>query len=196
MIADIIDPAASGKSVHDELAKFIRDEYPWEAETADFMIPLSDSALNLKLSELRLRSETGATIVAIYRDTESIANPSADMALAPGDVLLVLGNKAQIQSALAFLQKKAKEPLSAKASAEKLPKTLPFTVTADLACVGKSMEELKLKRRSGATILGIQKYDQVIHNPTGGMVTEEGDILMLFGWPEQLEAASVYLSTK
>jgi K+/H+ antiporter YhaU regulatory subunit KhtT len=180
--------------VHDNLAKFIREEYPWEAETADFMIPFTESGLNQKLSVLRLRSETGATIVAIYRDTESIANPSADMKLAPGDVLLILGSGEQVRSALAFLQKKAREPISASSSNEGLPKTLPFQVAAGFSCVGKTIEDLKLKRRSGTTILGIQKGDQVVHNPTSGTVIEEGDVLMLFGWPDQISTASDYLS--
>lgn len=195
MVADIIDPAeAGGKSVREDLAKFIREEYPWEVETEDFMIPLNESALNQKLSELRLRSETGATIVSIYRDEESISNPSADIKLMAGDVLLLLGNKEQIKSATAFLQKKAKESLPNEPQREGMPKTQPFQLVSESNCVGKTIEEIKLKRRSGATILGLQKGDQVIHNPRSEVVMEEGDTLMLFGWPEQLEAAIRYLS--
>ena len=197
IISDIIDPGTVGKTAHDDLVKFIRDEYPWEVETADYLVPFNESALNQKLSDLRLRSATGASIMAIYRDELSIPNPSADVKLVSGDVLLILGDKEQIKSAIEFLQKKAKEPLPIGPQKEGVPpKTQPFQVGPGLVCVGKTIEEVRLKRKSGATILGIQKGDQVMHNPGKETVIEEGDMLMLFGLPDQLEAACAYLSSK
>jgi CPA2 family monovalent cation:H+ antiporter-2 len=193
MITEIINPDTAGKITHDELVKFIRQEYPWEVETDDFLIPYTESALTQKLSELRLRSETGATIVSIYRDEESIPNPSADTQLKSGDVLLILGTKEQVKDAISFLQKKAQEAFPATPSRQGVPKTQSFHVRSGLSCIGKTIGEIKLKRRSGATILGIQKAEQIIHNPNGEMLIEEGDVLMLFGWPDQLQTASDYL---
>lgn len=194
VIADIVDLDTAPKNAPADLAKFIREEYPWEVETVDFLVPLNDSALNQKLSELRLRSATGATVVGIYRDDLSIPNPSADTVIAPGDVLLILGDKEQIRAAVEFLQNQARRPLPPRQAHEGVPRTRAFQVTAPSVCAGKTIEELKLKRRSGATILGLQKGEQVIHNPKSEVVIEEGDTLMLFGWPEQLDAAVRFLS--
>ena len=55
------------------------------------------------ISELRLRSITGVTIIGIERDGKSIVNPEADEELAAGDKLLLLGYDKQINAAKEFL---------------------------------------------------------------------------------------------
>lgn len=107
---DLGSPSPAERLAHDRLARLIREEYPWEVETADLLLPFSESAVNTTISELRLRNETGATIAAIYRDTAAIPNPASDIRLMPGDVLLLMGDKAQVKAALAYLQQKIKEP--------------------------------------------------------------------------------------
>ncbi len=48
------------------------------------------------IRELRLRERAGASIVAIYREGQHIANPGPDLELCAHDVLVLLGNKDQL----------------------------------------------------------------------------------------------------
>lgn len=47
------------------------------------------------LAEANLRTETGASILAIHRDGETIANPGGGTVLRPGDTLVALGTRRQ-----------------------------------------------------------------------------------------------------
>ncbi len=102
---------SQAKIAQDALVKLIHDEYPWDVMTQDFLLPYRESAVNQTIQDLKLRSETGATIVAIYRDDKSLLNPAPDMKLMPGDVLLLMGDQNQIRGAVQFLNQKIKRPL-------------------------------------------------------------------------------------
>lgn len=55
------------------------------------------------ISELRLRSETGASIIGIERKGNNIVNPEAYEELEPGDKILLLGYPEQLEDAKKFL---------------------------------------------------------------------------------------------
>jgi len=93
-------------TMQDDLVRLISDHYPWEVETQDFMLPYKKCGLNKTIQDLKLRTETGVSIVAVYRNTESIPNPPPATLLQPGDVILLIGNREQLQNALAFLKRK------------------------------------------------------------------------------------------
>jgi K+/H+ antiporter YhaU regulatory subunit KhtT len=156
------------------------------------LVPLKECALNQRIRDLKLRGATGASIVAVYRDAEAIPNPSPDTKIMPGDVLLLMGDKNQIVLAVEFLKKKIKEPMLG-IRREGSPQTQSFQVPAHSRAAGKTVQELRLRRKTGATILGIQKTIQTINNPSGDVLIEEGDTLILFGWPDETEAAVQYL---
>ncbi len=57
------------------------------------------------ISELRLRTETGASIVGIERDGTSLVNPAPEEELHAGDDVLLIGNSEQLASARALLSR-------------------------------------------------------------------------------------------
>ncbi|MBI3307490.1 MAG: cation:proton antiporter [Candidatus Omnitrophica bacterium] len=199
MVLEIFDegkglPAKKAKpAAYDDLSKLIQQEYPWEVQTEDFLLPYQPSAVNQSLGDLRLRSETGASIVAIYRDEESIPNPSPETKLLPGDVLLLMGDRDQIKAAVGFLHKKMKEPFKEVAERTGTPKTESFQISAGAACIGKTLKSLKLRRKTGVSVLGVQKAEITINNPDPETLLEAGDTLILFGWPDQITAAKAWL---
>ncbi len=188
-----LDTVAS-QAIHGELVKLIREEYPMDVVTEDFLLPYQPSAANQTLRDLRLRAETGATIVAVYRDEESIPNPPAETRLQPGDVLLLMGDQDQVKAAIQFLNKKIKEPIQAVPKREGVPKTQSFTIVPEYAVVGKTLGEIRLRRKTGATVFGLQKAGISVNSPGPDTLVEAGDVLILFGWPDQLKAAFDYLS--
>lgn len=71
--------------------------------TEEVSITAGAAADGKTLAELRLRELSGASVVALYRQGRHTANPAPDTRLAPGDVVVLLGESAQRQQAAALL---------------------------------------------------------------------------------------------
>lgn len=64
----------------------------------------SDSAWNGRvLGEARIRTETGASVVAVLRRNDAIPSPTPDFRLATGDALIVIGTREGVDAAAAIL---------------------------------------------------------------------------------------------
>jgi TrkA domain protein len=55
------------------------------------------------LGDTRMRTETGASVVAVLRRAEAIPSPAPDFRLAGGDILIVIGTREGVDSAAAIL---------------------------------------------------------------------------------------------
>ena len=194
VIFDQDKPSVEQAGAHKEMIRLISEEYPWAVKTEDFLLPFNECGVNQTIRDLRLRSESGATIVSIYRNNDSIPNPPPETRLLPGDVLLLMGDEEQLKLALRYLFKKVKEPAPAPLSSDTSAKTQSFEVGSSCPVLGKTIREIRLRRKTGATLLGIQKETGSSNNPDPDTVLEEKDVLILFGLPEQLDAAMKYLS--
>lgn len=81
-----------------QLGQFIK------AQTDMFVIRPDSLLATKSLKDLQLRTRTGASVVAIIRNGTSYANPSPDFSLQAGDVLLLLGNTSELESATQYLE--------------------------------------------------------------------------------------------
>ncbi len=61
------------------------------------------ASAGVPLSELGLRSRTGASVVAVVRGAESTLSPKADFALAAGDTAVLVGAPAAVAEAAGLL---------------------------------------------------------------------------------------------
>ncbi|MFF0161001.1 cation:proton antiporter regulatory subunit [Streptomyces sp. NPDC005263] len=55
------------------------------------------------LGDTRMRTETGASVVAVLRRTEAIPSPAPDFRLVGGDTLIVIGTREGVDAAAAIL---------------------------------------------------------------------------------------------
>jgi CPA2 family monovalent cation:H+ antiporter-2 len=78
-----------------------------EAKLQTFAIADNSSARGRFIRELQLRTQTGASIVAIERHGVSIVNPGPDEELQTNDQVLLIGNAAQLEKAQQLLEKKS-----------------------------------------------------------------------------------------
>ena len=76
-----------------------------EAGLLTVRLPENTRAAGKLIGELRLRTETGASIVGIQRDGANIINPGPDEELRIGDEILLLGSEAQLKAANFLLEK-------------------------------------------------------------------------------------------
>ncbi|HBC87212.1 MAG TPA: cation/H(+) antiporter [Lentisphaeria bacterium] len=60
-------------------------------------------SIQKSLRDLRLRGQTGVSVVAIYRDGKHIPNPSPDISILPNDILLIIGNEDERRKAREIL---------------------------------------------------------------------------------------------
>ena len=70
-----------------------------EANLETMSIGANSPAVGKFIRELALRTRTGASIVGIQRNGERIINPGPDEELHPGDEILLLGTRAQLDAA-------------------------------------------------------------------------------------------------
>src|SRR6266550_1147870 len=73
------------------------------ASLRSIMISPGSPVAGKLIGELRLRSETGASVVGIERDGSSVLNPGPDEELRPGDSVLLLGSGEQLRTAAVLL---------------------------------------------------------------------------------------------
>ena len=75
--------------------------------TETFLIEQGSPAIGVAIRDLRLRSETGVSIIALVRDGTPNVNPDPTVEIAIGDVVVLLGSHAELESAMARLAPRA-----------------------------------------------------------------------------------------
>ncbi|MEK6759376.1 MAG: TrkA C-terminal domain-containing protein, partial [Deltaproteobacteria bacterium] len=72
-----------------------------------------------------------------------------------------------------------------------LEKTLMDTFYVDGACsvAGKTLSELDLRKKTGASIIAVIRRGEAKSNPTASFIIEDGDILVVLGSHAQLNGA-------
>ncbi|MGB9965374.1 cation:proton antiporter regulatory subunit [Halobacterium sp. CBA1126] len=88
---------------------------PAESETADvpvgdgriewFDVPADSPLAGSSVADSALRTETGATLLAIQRGSDTIANPDPGEVIEPGDVLVTLGTQEEQRGLGALVNK-------------------------------------------------------------------------------------------
>jgi CPA2 family monovalent cation:H+ antiporter-2 len=102
--------------------------------------------------------------------------------------------------ALAALNPRAAQPPSAPSIDEQLRALVPglgdacaFRVAAGAAVVGRSLKQIALRGRSGATIIAIQREPEGTVYPSADEILRAGDLLVLTGSQESVSAAKQLL---
>ncbi|WP_336002497.1 cation:proton antiporter regulatory subunit [Halorientalis halophila] len=96
--------SVAGKQAR-QLGSIIEGAFFQPVETDEVQVPLGDAFIEwldlapdselvgLTLSEADLRQETGVSVLAVQRESETFPNPGPDFSLAAGDVLVTLGTR-------------------------------------------------------------------------------------------------------
>ncbi|MFD1211890.1 cation:proton antiporter regulatory subunit [Arthrobacter sp. GCM10027362] len=71
--------------------------------------------------------------------------------------------------------------------------TRQFLVTEDTPFAGRPLGETKLRTRTGASVVAMLRSGQVLPSPTPNDVIEPGDLLIVVGTPDGLDAAAAIL---
>ncbi len=75
-----------------------------DIDTETYLITNRSYASGRSIKELRIRSTTGATVIAAKRGNEIIPSPGLEFTFAPGDVIYLIGSKESLSKAFTMLE--------------------------------------------------------------------------------------------
>ena len=96
-------PAAGPARRREEVLERVSRTLPGLGEPTEVRLPEMSTAVGRTIGELGLRGHTGATILAILRDGDSVPFPGATARLRAGDTLALAGTHEAVTAASALL---------------------------------------------------------------------------------------------
>lgn len=135
------------------------------------------------LREMPFRKEAGINIIKIIRGSKSIIIPRGDEILYPGDILLAVGVKDQLDNFANMINE-----LSDNTPGEN-EEFIVDSVTVDAASVlcGKSIRQLDMRKDSCMIVSVVDKNGHHIANPSPEQVISVGDIVWIAGEKSSVE---------
>ncbi|MBL8914696.1 MAG: cation:proton antiporter, partial [Archangium sp.] len=91
--------AALSSGAGDEAMEAVRDQLPGLGEPMSCKVPPESGAVGRSLAELNLRGLTGATVLAIHRESGDVVLPTATERLNAGDLLALAGTTEAVAAA-------------------------------------------------------------------------------------------------
>ncbi len=161
----------------------IEATYPWPVTLAEVRLRPGSAAGGKRIRELDLRARTGASIIAIDRAGQSYFDLGSDFLLLPGDRLILLGSRDDLDRAGKILEEQEQAQGE---SAEKHFRIEEFTLPDDSSWIDRSLGELDLRRRQGITVIGIRRGSEKIISPPPTEILRQGDTLVVAGSTEAL----------
>lgn len=161
----------------------IAEKYPWPISLHEYVLP-EEAGGGRTLRDLALRSRTGATIIALARGGCYHYDPGPEAVLFPGDTLVLLGNEAQIERALALLAEPGQTPARPTCGEFQVGKVL---LPPDSPLVGNTLAGAELRHRFHLTVVGIQRGARQITSPGASEMLLANDLLVVAGGAENLQ---------
>lgn len=175
--------AAASQRGREEVTRLLRNRYGFEVETEDFIVPLYPTVLNQTIRSLGLRTATGASVIAIYRDSQ-IFLPQADTVILPGDVLLLLGDTDELKAALSYFAELSRPQ---RTPAESQPRLSTATIPESSPVSGSTLAETRFREEMGILVIAVRREDEQLTNPGPDFRLQAGDTLYLWGSAEQMD---------
>lgn len=154
----------------------------WNLGLGDCTLPDHATYAGQSLASLGIPARFGCSVVEIDRNGHALTDLSSDLRVFPGDKLLLLGEPSQLAAAREFLS----EETPRAAGIDGVESTVLETCVVRGRRAGASLAELQITQRSGVRVVGIQRGDQRILNPTGEQRLATGDTILLLGSIEKL----------
>jgi Kef-type K+ transport system membrane component KefB/Trk K+ transport system NAD-binding subunit len=166
-------------------------QFLWPTSISELRLESGSVFAGKRLADIPLRSETGATILAITRAGRSTFDPGPDFVLYPGDRVVLLGDKKHLDQAAVFLGQR-------EYGRTDMPDEERFTVAAyDMdeggPWSGKTIAEANIRRQFGVTIIGIEREGDRLTNPAPTETIQVGDKLVVAGSATKVQAMGAFL---
>ncbi|WOO40351.1 cation:proton antiporter [Rubellicoccus peritrichatus] len=162
----------------------ISAKYPWPVNVKEVVLPALSKACGKRISELLLREETGATLIALSRNGQVLYGPEASARLFPFDRLYLFGEERQNEAAKRFLEEKRAE--GRHDTSTPTLKVEKLFLPKDSIFVDETLASANLRKTYGISVLGIQRGQHRMTSPRPDEVMMAGDMLYVIGNPDTI----------
>ena len=150
------------------------------------------------------KSLQGLTVRLVQRGESAVLPPFDDIALAPGDIIVVAAPRKALMDLLAKdkgllfpgLHEAEEGETAAEEEAEDEGKPIKGSqqilaeamVTPASNLIGQTLTRIRFHRRTGCIVLGIQRKARMFPSQLSEITLEPGDVLLIQGRPDDIEA--------
>ncbi len=156
---------------------------PWDIYVAEFIVsPLSDF-LGFSLEELAWREQYGINVALIERGGRTIYAPKRNEKVFPGDKLFIIGTDEQLEKMRAVLD----VPEIINGGEEDIA-VQKMALSPRHQFIGKTIRESGIRELTDGLVIGVERQNGRMLNPTSEEVLQAGDILWLAGNKKRIKA--------
>lgn len=157
------------------------DILPWDTHLTELTVSPESEVVGKTLVELMFREKFGVNIAMIERGKSIIPTPGREVRLFPNDKLLVIGTDDQLASVKAILEVNFSEDEIENNFPDKEMNLQKIIVHADSPVYKKSIRNTGIREQAKALVVGIERGDERILNPSSEFVFDTGDVIWVVG---------------
>lgn len=147
---------------------------------ADFTVPADSRWAGSSLSELGFKTQFGIQVVAIFRGNYCINIPGGRERIFPQDRIQVIGSDEQLLKFGSQLEQQLVPGEDCDLSQSEV-NLRQFIIDSNSAFLGKTIKESGIRERYKCLIVGMERGDSSLHDPTANTRFEEGDLVWIVG---------------
>lgn len=135
------------------------------------------------LRQIPLRSEAGASVLAVSRAGRVHYEPEPDFQVYPGDHVVLMGPPRTLKKADELINR-----TESRDAADRLERfvIVELEVFADSKWLGKTLTDLQFRQRCGVTVVGIRRGQERITSPGPNESLQPGDRLIVIGTSDKV----------
>ncbi|MBX3709711.1 MAG: cation:proton antiporter [Gammaproteobacteria bacterium] len=167
-----------------KLAKY-KELAPWDMHFVEIEVGDKSPFATKSLGECKIRERFGINVVAIYRGHNSILAPRGNVRLYDNDKLIVLGNDSQIDR----FKRKATLASSDLEKTNYLESFVlkPILIDQTHPFIGKTIRDSQIREQLNGLVMGIERGNTRILNPSPETILEVDDLLFIVGKDETIQ---------
>ena len=162
-----------------KIIKKISSKHPWPITLKQIVIKPGTIGCGRRITDLRVRSDSGASIVGMNRNTFIIYYPSPETCLLPEDCLFLTGNHKQFKKAQKiFSQKENKAIFNQECIDIQWEK---IYINSNSPIIGETLASANLRNKYCINIISIQSNHIRIVSPKPSYIISAGDFIVVAG---------------
>lgn len=164
----------------------ILQKYPWGVRFAAGTVAPESPVAGLTIAESRLSELSGALVAVLERKGTETVNPPTTTRLLAGDGVVLMGTPEELAKAEALLV--AHGNVLRASVQSRVADVVEVPVTAGSSLVGRTLQEVDLRGRTGALVVGVWPRGAAHPEPfQPGMIMRAEDTLIILGSELQVE---------
>lgn len=165
--------------------RFVQHLLSRDLHLADFEVSQSSPSVGKTLKELNFRQKCGVSVVTIVRGEERINIPGGEERIYPFDHLVVAATDNELLAFRKLVDERTEMRKKEMEQQDQQEVSLEQFMV-EKGAVGRTIRESGIRDRSGCLVIGIERGNTSIMNPSPDTVFEEGDVVWMVGERDKL----------